>query len=283
MKLNNKHIAYRFLLDDRFAWEITESMHPKIKDLNASNMRPDDPHIESAAQTFSTVAPAGQKAYYITNTVFDKLDMLKVSKSKTMPIRRQNSHEIIGEVKTFDWSVFKNTPEIMTPGAVRKYTFILPDNKLLRLQTSNGYMAFFYLWTEDSSALIESFPTVGWCMFWNNIEANQVCEHWTHKDVQGVEEFIYKLLCFIYLSSNEEQLVQPGKKHGTRKSGKIVNELTIPVTVVTSKWNITSIRTEGFDVSGHFRLQPTNSGTKMIFIEPFRKHGYTRRAKSSTQ
>ena len=85
----------------------------------------------------------------------------------------------------------------------------------------------------------------------------------------------------MYLSENEEMTIPAGAKYGTRKSGKIINSLPFPVTTVTSKWNITSIRTDGFEVSGHLRLQPTNAGTKMIFIAPFMKHGYKRTAKSN--
>lgn len=87
----------------------------------------------------------------------------------------------------------------------------------------------------------------------------------------------------MFLSENEEVILMPNQKSGTKKSGKIINQLKVPLTIVDSKWNITSINNTGFDVSGHFRLQPYGVGmqeTKMIFIEPFRKNGYVRKAKS---
>lgn len=289
MKLN-KHIAYRLLTDESLAWEITELMHPDIKNGKLSKDGEKSSELIQAMQTFHLVSPHGQKAYYITDTVFDKLDMLKVSRKATYPVREQpNVKPEYGEVAvgaksitTFDWNVFSNTDQVIKPGERRKYTFILPDNSVIRLETASGYMVFFYL--KCTSADWENnWGNINWVMFWINIQEKVICSHWAHKDVQNVEEMIYKLLCFIYLSENEEMVVLPGGKHGTRKQGKIVNSLVMPVTVVTSKWNVTSIRTEGFEVSGHFRLQPYKDGPKMIFIDPFMKKGYVRRAKSENQ
>jgi hypothetical protein len=93
---------------------------------------------------------------------------------------------------------------------------------------------------------------------------------------------VYSLLCFFYLSENEEIVVNGGKSYGTRKQADALsNDSNVPVTIINSRWNITSIRTEGFGVRGHFRLQPCGPGlqdTKMIFINPFEKHGYVRKA-----
>jgi hypothetical protein len=47
-------------------------------------------------------------------------------------------------------------------------------------------------------------------------------------------------------------------------------------------WYTTIIRNEGFNVRGHFRLQPCGKGKqdkKLIYIHEFRKHGYIRRAR----
>ena len=75
--------------------------------------------------------------------------------------------------------------------------------------------------------------------------------------------------------------MKPGEKSGTKKSGKIINSLPVPITIINSKWNITSIRTDGFNVSGHFALYWTGEGRripKMIFREPYEKKGYVRKA-----
>jgi hypothetical protein len=49
-----------------------------------------------------------------------------------------------------------------------------------------------------------------------------------------------------------------------------------------STWFTTIVRSEGFKVGGHFRMQPFGknlSDRKLIWISPFDKNGYTRKAK----
>jgi hypothetical protein len=88
-------------------------------------------------------------------------------------------------------------------------------------------------------------------------------------------------MCFIFLSENEEIVITPGRKHGTKKSGKLINTLNLPIIIVNSRWNITVVRTEGFNVSGHFRIyRKDREEPKMILIQPYKKNGYIRRAKN---
>ena len=75
--------------------------------------------------------------------------------------------------------------------------------------------------------------------------------------------------------------VEPGRrlKH---ISDKYVNETPVRVEVLDSTWYTNIIRTEGFDVSGFFRLQRVGSGRcdqKLVYVHPFRKHGYKRQAR----
>lgn len=60
------------------------------------------------------------------------------------------------------------------------------------------------------------------------------------------------------------------------------NDTGLDITYLTSKWFTNIVRTEGFDVSGHFRLQPKKVNGKwtkeLIWIMPFKKHGYHSRA-----
>lgn len=282
MKLD-KHIASKFFdPEEELMWAIIEEVHPEIRDLAEKAavagipdkikdylVRQDEQGLlDGAAVTYALLKNRDQRAYYITTTVMDKLDMLKVSRKTTMPIRKRNSEKIIGETNTYDWSVFYTFGE-------KKITLILPDNRFIRVRLSDGGLHLMNMWVRE--------PDLYWAFSFVDARHNTLSENWTEKDVQDYEELIYKLLCFFYLSENEEQIIQPGERHGTRKSGKVINTLPIPVTIVTSKWNVTSIRTEGFDVSGHFRLQPTKTGTRMIWIDPFRKHGYVRHAKKEDE
>ena len=51
------------------------------------------------------------------------------------------------------------------------------------------------------------------------------------------------------------------------------------ITKLSADWYTEIIRTTGFEVRGHWRLQPyANGEKKLIFIHPFMKHGYHRKA-----
>ena len=53
-----------------------------------------------------------------------------------------------------------------------------------------------------------------------------------------------------------------------------------------ASWYTTIIRSEGFGVKGHFRLQPygpKRTEKKLIYINEYQKHGYIRRAKLLTE
>lgn len=63
---------------------------------------------------------------------------------------------------------------------------------------------------------------------------------------------------------------------------KYLNESDLQINVLDSKWFTETIRSEGFAVSGHFRLQPYGPGMskrKLIYIDDFLKTGYTRKAR----
>lgn len=68
------------------------------------------------------------------------------------------------------------------------------------------------------------------------------------------------------------------------KSGEYFNKTRCLFTILDSKWFTNLIRTDGFKVRGHFRLQPFKDenkewAKKLIWIEDFEKHGYTHKAK----
>jgi len=95
-----------------------------------------------------------------------------------------------------------------------------------------------------------------------------------------------KLLLFICLGETTIEILPPNTKTtATKKQGKIANSSNTDVIVVSSKWNTISVRTEGFRVGGHFRLQPCGKErgqVKLIWVETYKKHGYIRRSKNLT-
>jgi len=73
------------------------------------------------------------------------------------------------------------------------------------------------------------------------------------------------------------------QKHLNVEKGKIINELGVDVVLLDSRWFREIVRTSGFKVRGHFRLQPYKDENgvwkrKLIYINEFEKHGYHRRA-----
>ena len=68
------------------------------------------------------------------------------------------------------------------------------------------------------------------------------------------------------------------------KDKTLLVDSTLPVKYYDCSWFRTIVRKEGFMVRGHFRMQPFKNEKrewdyKLIYIEPFQKHGYTRTAK----
>ena len=64
-------------------------------------------------------------------------------------------------------------------------------------------------------------------------------------------------------------------------NARVANRMPFPLFRLDSSYFKTIIRTEGFLVRSHWRLQPCGVGKrerKLIFINSFQKHGYVRRA-----
>lgn len=261
MQLRN-HIANRFLTDAKFLYEIVKSLMPEEFEKMLRNEVNED-EAQRLHVLFGLISNDQQKAYYITNTVVDKLDMLKVSTRNWV----------------YDWTVFKNI-------AGCKLTFIFKDNSLLRVWIHDHVIQFFkcsYKYYSKEDQLKHKVPgEVLLTQLYIDRDTGELADNFFQVGSKDMEDTFYKLLCFFFLSENEEIIVNPGKSYGTKKQhDALSNDTNLPVTIINSCWNITSIRTEGFDVRGHFRLQPCGPGlsdTKMIFIQPFKKEGYVRKA-----
>lgn len=239
--------------------EILEATHPEdfeqcMKTVNKLN-RGDLP--KRLTDTYAMLLNENNKNYIVTHSVLGLLDLLKVFK----------------DGKNYDWTVFKNIKE-------GKYTFILPGNKLLRMFVQNETIWFFHLEENDIKG---NTSHLDWVMFFFDRITGAPCEHYSHLDVKLLEPFVYSLLCFIFLTKNDEIELKPGQKSGTKKSGKVINSLQQNITIINSRWNTTVITSGSFGVCGHFRLQPTGIGrtdTTLIFIDPYIKEGITRKAKA---
>lgn len=272
MKLDY-HIAYRMINDPKMIDEIMELQAPIwLKLMKATPMEKDaiiKDNIEDsmkALNLFQLLDPEGCKYYFITDSVTRNMDRLKVSK-----------RAVVGHDMQYDWTVFAHVP-------MCKKAFIFGTGDMFIFEIKENDIVIFHN-KYDTGIKKAIYGRMGWTCLFADRKTGVQAEHFNSLEAQAIEETIYKILCFFYLSENTEEILKPGQKQGTKKNGKIINSLKIPLIIVNTKWNVTSIRNEGFQVSGHFAIRWSGEGrkiAKMVFIEPFEKHGYIRRAKNET-
>ena len=110
----------------------------------------------------------------------------------------------------------------------------------------------------------------------------------TGRDAQKIQAIIGEMMGMVGVIHLFQSYAQVETKFVAAKS-KITSGLTrhqndtgLNITYLTSKWFTNIVRTEGFSVSGHFRLQPKKENgewtKELIWINPFKKHGYHSRA-----
>lgn len=177
----------------------------------------------------------------------------------------------------FDWTVFNSRIKDL------RNTFIFSDNSLIKLVVQDDIMMFCYLKFDPDKNKINGH--MSWTMFYLNKNTGELCTHFEDERVKNVEEFCYKLLCFVYLTENDEIILPPNVKMGTRKTGQIMNDIKHHITIINSRWNTSVIMEEKFGVRGHFAIRWTGDGrqlARLVFIEPFEKNGYKRKAQNLT-
>lgn len=256
MKLDN-HIVNRLLTDRTFWVELCQAQQEK--DI-ADNIP--DSHVDEKYQgLFALLSNKDNKTYYVTKSVIEKLPMLDVKRCM----------DIEG------WKVFAHLPNF-------KKTFILPEgNTCIRVMNKDGLLYFCHIDFTFHPAERRAFGNDGevrWVLLFADLERNRMAEHWLSEDGKRLAPMLYALMCFVELCDNETIVVQPNAKYGTRKAGKIINITPFPITVINSAWNITTV-SGSFAVRGHMAIRWTGQGRttpRLVYIEPFVKEGYTRRA-----
>jgi len=120
-------------------------------------------------------------------------------------------------------------------------------------------------------------------MCWDNIDNSPLVTRYKEDDAplsRAMFRKFVQLLLFVELSDLTVEILKPNEKTRTRKTGKYVNRSNTDITIVDSKWNVISVRTEGFKVRTHPRMQPcgeNNQERKLIWVQQYQKNGYVRR------
>lgn len=109
---------------------------------------------------------------------------------------------------------------------------------------------------------------------------SEVAGH-NNMDEMSIIADIFSLILFMKYCELEVKEIKAGKKD-THVGTKYVNDSPYNIQILDSTWFTTIVRSEGFHVRGHFRMQPYGpnmSQKKLIWISDFDKSGYTKRAR----
>lgn len=149
-----------------------------------------------------------------------------------------------------------------------KYTYLMGKNRMVRFVVRRGVMRGFYFNDSDKKA------------FEFGIEMEDG-GYFFQKGFEKEFSTIMQVLTFVELGDIEIKILEAGRNNGGKKNvDKVTNTSNKTVYVVDSSWNQIIIRTTGFAVRGHFRLQSCGEAMKdrkLIWINAFEKHGYKRR------
>jgi hypothetical protein len=101
----------------------------------------------------------------------------------------------------------------------------------------------------------------------------------------GIIIALQNFILFCHFADLDVRLVaRPGSREARKQSDDkdaFVNDTHFNVRRLTVSYYTTICRDESFGVRGHFRMQPFGTGRaerKLIYISPFTKNGYHRRA-----
>jgi len=202
--------------------------------------------VENKGAEFYTVKHPNAKYYLVQRSVEDCAKMIRIKDN-------------------FSCSIFSKIKD-------GEHIYLLGKNQFFRFVKFNGAIRGSY-WNRDNKEFFE----VGF----------DLDEDVYYFPVVRKDSFnrLVRLMVFIKVGDIETVILNSGRNNGKTKSdGKITNTSNHTVYVVDSSWNKLIIRTDGFSVMGHFRLQPCGSGMtdrKLIWINSFQKDGYTRKPKAT--
>ena len=155
-------------------------------------------------------------------------------------------------------------------------------------------LCYYYHWREDNNieytALVHQRGLVVYACTENGEFEAEVAEDkkQTIEAGGGLGRILRILPIIIYLFKKYATVdiipAIPFKKVKLPENDTILVDSTLKINYIDCSWFRTIIKKEGFMVKGHFRLQPYKNDKKewdykLIYIEPFQKHGYTRTAK----
>jgi len=232
--------------EDRQAYALLE------KEVEDDNVIPRDENYEKVWNKVATCVDImevakdeGSKYFFICESVYKAAELIRVNQSFT--------------------------GRTMKDIAFGKYTYLMGKDRMVRFVVDKKVIHGLYYDEKNKIAF----------QFGCDIEDGG------YSYMEGYDkEFsqVMQILTFVELGDIEILELKGGGNNGLPKNnGKVTNTAQNTVYVVDSSWNKLIIRTDGFAVRGHFRLQPCGDGMrdrKLIWISAFEKSGYKRTPKA---
>lgn len=203
------------------------------------------------------------------NAIFNILKIDSSVKKQGIAIIKYSDVAVLYTI--YNFAIYNNTPYIFGMTiyeSSKKYTSIIDIFQIYEIHIEKVENNVFGLRFGKSSEITPS-PVMGG-------KAGVL------RDVQ----WLISLLIFKEIAQTEIEEVEivddsklPKGLSSLQKQYKMNSlEGDITVNFYDANWYTEIIRNEGFSVRGHWRNQPTKDGYKLIFIKPFEKKGYHRRA-----
>lgn len=271
MKINYKNTALGLINDpERFSFgfpdpDITPAMSPaELKTFGYSL-------IDSSQQLKNLV---GDNVQYVSQSF---MEAFHAGKSKLAAV--------------FDKEEIKEGGVIITGGVTNGFTHWHTYYYFVETTIENGKWNFNLLFIDFSkhakadecaldiyiSRMLNNEEVVDKNLIWNSyLKDGRDENYWSGWIIAFV---LFKKYCEL-----ETKIIKP-ESVNTHVGTKYVNETNNRIKILDSTWFTTIVRSEGFHVRGHFRMQPCGPGLsqrKLIWVSDFDKEGYTRKARILT-
>lgn len=185
-------------------------------------------------------------------------------------LMRRSAMEVVGRIR-IDGNFHPRIFDKFSDGF--KGSVIVDDHNMYMFWRDSGLMRGMHV------AL--SGPRLDYHTFGLGIEDGAYTSN--YEEVKESFDTYLRLVTFLFFAEIQTVELRPGGKVGTVHTERWKNETKSAFTIVDTSWNKRYVSSGGFDVSGHFRLQPYGAGRmdrRLIFIEEYRKDGYVRGAGS---
>lgn len=135
-------------------------------------------------------------------------------------------------------------------------------------------IVFFYFQEDMLIKYLNKKEDVSYCCEESLSDGLISCEQAIQNELQN----LMRLCLFTKYASIETKILKPNQKIKDIVC-KYKNETNLNINILDSKWFTNLVKSDGFTVRGHFRLQPKKINGEMskelIWISDFQKTGYT--------